>query len=88
MTAKPDNPDRQQDELDDEGPLEEDLQAPEEDEQEPTGVCPACGAALEEDADRCGRCGRPVAKGCMRWWLVLLVVAITVLIVWQLMRGW
>jgi len=64
------------DELEDEGPQDIDLEEPG-DGESLTAPCPACGAEVYEDADRCPACGEFISprlaagtRGGL-WWIVL-----------------
>jgi len=79
------------DELEDEGPQDIDLEELGGDESE-TAPCPACGAEVYEDADRCPACGEFIlaklagGRGPVLWWIFLGGVA-AVAVVLYLMRG-
>jgi len=55
----------------------------------PTAACPACGAEVYEDADRCPACGQYITPGggagsMKRWWWIALVLAALALIVYAM----
>ena len=82
MNAEDDN-------LKDEGPQEIDLAELGDEDQSETVPCPACGAEIYDDADRCPSCGQYVtirqegaSSGRWKWIVVLAVLA--ALAIWVL----
>jgi len=78
------------DELDTDNHVDDDPQSVDLDElggdETSTAACPACGAEVYEDADRCPACGRyitPGGAGSMKcWWWIALALAALGLIVY------
>ena len=68
------------DELEDEGPLDADLDEFGHEGPSDTVPCDACGREVYADADRCPACGqylvqRPGTSRARRWWWILLALA-------------
>lgn len=79
--------DRDHNDLQDEGPQEIDLQELGGDDSVDVTICPACGAEVYEDAERCGACGQylvrsQVARSAVPWWWIVLAIAAAATIWW------
>jgi hypothetical protein len=71
------------DNLDDEGPLDSDLDELDYDDEPPTEPGPACGADIYDDSPQCPVCGEYIFPGSgstHRWPLWLVVVAAVALV--------
>ena len=74
------------DDLDPEGPSRQDLRDLSDDDTDVT-PCPACGADVYEDAERCPHCGAYIVPGragagWRRWVVIAAVLALAGLVVW------
>jgi hypothetical protein len=66
------------DNLDDEGPLDSDLDEFADDDEPTTEPCPACGADIYDDSPRCPVCGEYIFPGSgstHRWPIWMVIVA-------------
>jgi len=75
----------------DEGPLPEDLEEFGDDESADVAPCPACGAEIYAEADRCPYCGQYVTEPWRnresgRWWLwgLAALAVLAALVAWLL----
>ena len=77
------------DDPDDEGPSSVDLDELGDDGPSQTVGCPACGAEIYEDADRCPVCGQYVTRGRgvwagKSWWWVLIGLIVLAMLILSL----
>lgn len=77
MTTARKDDDDQSDELDQEGPSEQDIRDLDADEATATRKCPSCGTDMYEDAIKCVACGQYVGSRISRWvvWVILIMLA-------------
>ena len=74
--------------LDDEGPSQADLDELDDDSID-VAPCPACGADIYADAERCPHCGRYVTpgRGAVRWpWWVAAAALAAAALAWVVIR--
>ncbi len=66
------------DNLLDEGPLDSDLKTFDDDNEQTTEPCPACGAEIYDDSPQCPVCGEYILSGAAashRWPIWMVIVA-------------
>ena len=71
------------DNLDDEGPLDSDLDELGTDDELTTAPCPSCGAEIYDDSPQCPVCGEYILSGAgtsHRWPLWMVIIAAVALV--------
>jgi len=83
------NDDDNSDELNDEGPLMEDLKrfGDDDDDSADLSPCPYCGVQIYADGERCPQCGQYIVRdrSCpTRWplWVVLATIILIIALTW------